>query len=369
MVNSLAPKKRPITPDMPSVKKKAKEASSVTDYGNAEIKEKNVEKDKNRSFVSGERVKTDIEMSESNNDVLQEIVSSETTTYIHTPVAQKTIPVHKETESIKPVEDDMPDVTIETPEHVDTALVDFNDEKHETDKDAAIIQQDVSDMKDEMVSGNVMYTENEDLNDEPLTEPVVQETEVFQDNNKTGYPQDESSSVHVYGYEYEIEDEDAGIFANVLIPKEESVLQETGNEQADEETLIQMGAIEEENQENDIERELSCDIYEKVQPEENSYQVNDIPVIEEEVNEDVSENENNRRSPAEWLNAMRNANAQKQEKLESDIDFGFNADGFYNDVPTVVEAKPDTVSKQIAIKVASVAAALFLIIAFLVYYA
>lgn len=73
---------------------------------------------------------------------------------------------------------------------------------------------------------------------------------------------------------------------------------------------------------------------------------------------------------SDWLREKRKQNLEKkQEQKETTYEFNFNHDGFYNDTVSIGEAKPDTIGKQILIKVIGSIVALFLIIAFLIYYA
>jgi len=95
----------------------------------------------------------------------------------------------------------------------------------------------------------------------------------------------------------------------------------------------------------------------------------DTYVIEIEEDEENVEKTNKIFSAAEWLKVVREHNEHKKEQLEAEIDYNFNMDGFYDDTSPIVEAKPDTVSKQIAKKVFTVALILFLVITFLIYYA
>lgn len=73
---------------------------------------------------------------------------------------------------------------------------------------------------------------------------------------------------------------------------------------------------------------------------------------------------------SDWLKEKRKQNLEKkQEQKETTYEFNFNHDGFYDDTVSIGEAKPDTIGKQILVKAIGSIVALFLIIAFLIYYA
>ena len=77
-----------------------------------------------------------------------------------------------------------------------------------------------------------------------------------------------------------------------------------------------------------------------------------------------------KRTCAEWLKEKQKENIEKRkEQLEEGFDSDLNEDGFYDDTKAMAEAKPDVIGKEILTKIIGSVIALFLFIAFLVYYA
>lgn len=98
----------------------------------------------------------------------------------------------------------------------------------------------------------------------------------------------------------------------------------------------------------------------------------DEPLSELEEEETV-EDENKAKkkmSCSEWLEYRRKQNQEKKlERFETEDKFDFNTDGFYDDTKAIGEAKPDVISKTLVLKAVGFVVALFLVIAFLVFYA
>lgn len=171
--------------------------------------------------------------------------------------------------------------------------------------------------------------------------------------------------------EFEEDDESEGIFAHLVdgeisidtkeqnikptfLYEEENASEEIHLETKENETLANFESKNEKTLEPEVLKEDS-----------------NIMLTDDEIEETNEADEDKKKSfsAAEWLKSIRDNKSNNAEKMEYDYDFNFNDDGFYNDTVPAVEAKPDVLSKQIVKKVFAVGLALFLIIAFLIYYA
>ncbi len=71
-----------------------------------------------------------------------------------------------------------------------------------------------------------------------------------------------------------------------------------------------------------------------------------------------------------WIKKRKEQNIEKRiEQLESDMEFHFNDDHYYDDVETIETVMPDIISKTLILKIIGVIGILVLGTAFLIYYA
>lgn len=371
----MAPKRKPVVTQMPSVKKKEAETPKETALPIHKVNEVKAE----------ETVALKNEVTE---NIVQEVkpkeVKEESFSYVHTPIAYKELEkdsaLDEKMPTASPVEEKIKDsvkekslqedfTEEESKETVAESKKIRTEEVHVTES----FKEDISAEKQQAVTMDqeepkLMETihtdelaDKEPEYEEPvLDEPVLEKPEVFEEDEI------------VYEYEY---DDTEGLFAN------HDEIPENNNEKddiqkVDDKAEIKKFDVAEEVHENDVQIENEKEESENFAASDNEKSVFMNDSVNENEEEDFDETDENEvqdeqksLSPADWLKKMRSSNSQKQEAMETDMEFDFNATGFYDDTPTAVEAKPDTLSKQIATKVLSVAVALFLVIAFLVYYA
>lgn len=71
-----------------------------------------------------------------------------------------------------------------------------------------------------------------------------------------------------------------------------------------------------------------------------------------------------------WIKKRKERNVEKRiEQLESDMEFHFNDDHYYDDVETIETVMPDIIAKTLILKITGVIGILVLGTAFLIYYA